>query len=74
MLIIVDIPTGENFADIDTRPNEEISVAEKAFRSKASAYRTAQAFEIWKKTGKTFFHRSELLVFVEDGSESENEA
>lgn len=57
-LIIVDIPTDENYADIDSRPDEKSSPENERYRRHATWRRLQSAMEAWKKWPAAYFGRS----------------
>ncbi len=73
VIIFVDIPTGENHADIATRPNEVYSKKDRKLRSKATALRGQLAFDEWKLSGKRYFHRDDIVVTLVEETDSSDE-
>jgi hypothetical protein len=62
VIVFVDIPTEENFADIDTRPDHSYSEKDRRFRGRTTAERGWLGFEVWKTSAKRYFHRDDLSV------------
>lgn len=58
-IVVVDIPTEENIADVGTRPTEIFSEDNIRYRLRASYERMKHAYERWKVDCVTFQHRSE---------------
>ncbi len=70
VLIVVDIPTDDNFADISTRPEKSYTSAEVAHRQTSSVARLKAAFVYWRDTwrGSTYFPRThEVFQSINEG-------
>jgi len=65
-LIFVDVPSKENYADIDSRPEDEYTAEEIEQRHRDTLRRAQEALERWKATTKDYFSREDLEV--EDSS------
>ena len=57
-IIVVDTPSAENIADIDTRPERLVARLEEIGRKEASLKRLQSAAQHWLDTGKTYFQRT----------------
>jgi hypothetical protein len=69
LLLIVDVPSEENIADIGTRPHRTISAEERMFRERASSERAARALEYFRRTRGSYADRRYLQrPSVADGS------
>jgi len=60
VLVQVDVPSAENFADIATRPDKNFSKEEKEERMRMSLARGQEALRTWKRTGKDYFSREDF--------------
>ena len=58
-VVCVDIHTDANYADLGTRPQREISDAERLQRYQDTRNRFREALQIYKRTRKTYIHRDE---------------
>jgi len=69
ILVQVDVPSAENFADIGTRPDKSFTPEERALRMQCSLARAKEAASIWKATGKDYFSREDFTgeVVSEEG-------
>ena len=76
-IIFVDVPTKENFADVDTRPDKKYSAEEINQRRRDTLRRANEALEVWKQTGKDYFSREDVVWDESDQEideyESEND-
>ena len=65
-IIVVDVPSEENIADIDTRPNRKAENKEEKTRELASLRSVEEANQFWKNTGKTYCHRNSIKNSCEE--------
>lgn len=70
-IIYVDIPSGENFADIRTRPNEIFSPEEIVQRRNNSWTRLSKAWHLFKQSRQTIFMREQTTHEHEEDEEFE---
>lgn len=66
VLIDVDVPSAENFADIGTRPTKNFSENEHKMRMQMSLARGRYAVARWEKTGQDYCPRESFLVDEND--------
>ena len=69
-IVIVDVATDDNLADIGTRPDREYSAVEREHRRRNTLERMSIALEKWFLCGETFVSRH---VVMEDVIQEENE-
>ena len=60
-LVVVDISTDDNYADIATRPSEFFSQQQRADRLTATTSRLLIAFEEWSKWPRNYFDRLDTM-------------
>jgi len=73
-LICVDVPSKENFADIDSRPEDDYTPEEIEHRHRNTMRRGMEALEQWRFTAKDHFSREELEEDPQEVEEYDSEA
>jgi len=61
-MIFVDVPSSENFADIDSRPDDYYTKNEIDQRHRDTLRRAQEALRQWKETAKDYFSREDVDV------------